>query len=53
MIIFLNEIDFTNDFYKNPEFSLNLETITAAQECVANRTLLIVSFPCGKFTHDK
>ncbi|XP_059150257.1 fibrillin-1-like isoform X2 [Physella acuta] len=47
MIIYINEIDFTNDFYNNPEFSVNLETISAVQECISNKTLLIVTFPCG------
>ncbi|XP_059150288.1 fibrillin-1-like [Physella acuta] len=47
MIVYINGIDYTYDFYETPDFRTNLLTISVIRENRMNKTKLIASFPSG------
>ncbi|XP_059150286.1 uncharacterized protein LOC131937109 [Physella acuta] len=47
MTIYINGVDYTNDFYSSPDFATELRTIQVVRQNSLNNSLLVGSFPCG------
>ncbi|BFZ22776.1 hypothetical protein BsWGS_25813 [Bradybaena similaris] len=47
MVIIANGADLTNDFYNDADFTFYNEHIGVSRECRINKTLVVVTFPCG------
>lgn len=47
MIIYVNGMDVTSEFYEEPTFYKELEFLSVTREESANRTYVTTTFPCG------
>ncbi|XP_059150387.1 mucin-like protein [Physella acuta] len=47
MVILVNGVNITEDFYNNTRFVLSLEAIDVRRDEIANRTSVVAVFPCG------